>query len=345
MEQQSDCMAPMTDRRARANIFLRAAGWGDATQTVLAGDASNRRYDRLRFEDGRSSVLMDAPPCRGEDIRPFVKLARYLTDLGFSAPQFFHQDEAEGFLLIEDLGDAVFAKVMAQDPAMTIPLYKAATDVLVCLHRCDPPDVPLCSIHWLVTMTAPAFEWYARDTGSIAAFEAAFRPLAASLEPENKVLILRDYHAENLLWLPERDGVAKVGLLDFQDALVGHPAYDLVSVLQDARRDVSPEIEAQMIAHYIAESQVDSAEFRAAYALLGLQRNLRILGIFARLCLRDGKTHYVDLIPRVWGYVQRNLETPHLAALRTFLDDALPKPTPEFLEQLKARCATIPQPL
>jgi aminoglycoside/choline kinase family phosphotransferase len=135
-----------------------------------------------------------------------------------------------------------------------------------------------------------------------------------------------------------------VGLLDFQDALQGHPAYDLVSILQDARRDVTPQIEAAMIAHYIRHSGPDDAAFRSAYALLGLQRNLRILGIFARLCLRDGKAHYVDFVPRVWGYVQRNLDDPALAPLADVLRPALPAPTPDFLKDLKARCATPPMP-
>jgi aminoglycoside/choline kinase family phosphotransferase len=193
-------------------------------------------------------------------------------------------------------------------------------------------------------MTAPAFEWYSGGDADrhIKRFRDIFHPLAKSLDAVAKVVILRDYHAENLLWLPERTGTAMTGLLDFQDALLGHPAYDLVSILQDARRDVAPQTETDMIAYYLANTGKDEAAFQTAYALLGAQRNLRILGIFARLCQRDGKPHYVDLIPRVWSYVQRDLAHPALADVADVLASSLPAPTNDFLEDLRARCATSP---
>lgn len=324
--------------------FVQTSGWAGSDSMTVAGDASNRRYERLTRADGQTAILMDAPPEKGEDVVPFVTLARHLTSNGFSAPDIYAQDPANGFLLIEDLGDDLFARLMQQDADRQGPLYTAATDVLVELHRKPTPDLPDCDADWLVSMTDTAFEWYTPAGAAMAEFTDLFQPLAQRLGETPKVMILRDYHAENLLWLPDRTGVAQVGLLDFQDALLGHPAYDLVSVLQDARRNVRVDIEDAMITHYLHNSGTGATGFRTAYAVLGAQRNLRILGIFARLCLRDGKAHYVDLIPRVWTYIQRNLSHPELHDLAAFIERTLPPPSPEFLEQLKSRCATRPLP-
>tara|TARA_R110002094_G_scaffold7401_9_gene16594 strand:+ start:18240 stop:19253 length:1014 start_codon:yes stop_codon:yes gene_type:complete len=336
----------MTDRAAQAAHFIEQSGWGQSKRIFLAGDASNRRYDRLTLPTGETAIFMDAPPDQGEDVRPFVRIAEYLKTIGLSTPRVFHQNPDAGFLLIEDLGDALFAGMVAANPDIEDMLYRAATDVLVDLHAAAPLSLPLCDASWLTDMTTPVFEWYVGGPAdqSISRFHDVFCPLAARLDTGKKVVILRDYHAENLLWLPDRNGTAKVGLLDFQDALLGHPAYDLVSILQDARRDVAPQLEAAMITHYLEKTDVDENEFRTAYALLGAQRNLRILGIFSRLCLRDDKAHYVDLIPRVWGYVMRNLAHPTLAPLATFIETTLPYPSHEYLEHLKSQCATIPMP-
>ena len=197
----------------------------------------------------------------------------------------------------------------------------------------------------MTDMAALAYVWYARgkiDAAQVDRFKAEFHTLIAPLDTAPCVLIQRDYHAENLLWLPSRNGVARVGLLDFQDAMSGHPAYDLVSVLQDARRDVSTQIETEMKAHYVSANGLDAIEFDHAYALLGLQRNLRILGVFARLCMRDGKAHYVDLIPRVWDHIQTNLAHPELSDIAAVINTDLPQPSPSILEHLKSQCATIP---
>ncbi len=338
-------MAEVTGRKAASQSFLDRIGWDDAARATVAGDASNRSYDRLTRADGTTAILMDAPPDRGEDVRPFVKIAEHLTANGLSAPNIYHQDAENGFLLIEDLGNALFARKMAAEPGRQEMLYRAATDVLVDLHAFPLLPLPVCDAAWLTGMTELVFEWYAApDEDTLRRFREIFTPLADSVDEARRVIILRDYHAENLLWLPDRTGSARVGLLDFQDALLGHPAYDLVSVLQDARRDVPPAIETAMIAHYLARTGLPPAPFTRAYAILGVQRNLRILGIFARLCLRDGKPHYVDMIPRVWEYVIRNLAHPDLTDLATFLRSALPAPTQDFLEHLKRQCTTIPDP-
>jgi len=338
----------MIDRRAALqDRFVRANGWGDATAQTVAGDASNRRYVRLTRADAQTAIVMDAPPDKGEDVTPFVKIATYLTSQRLSAPHIYAQDIENGFLLIEDLGDDLFARLMADDAAIEPQLYAAATDVLLALHQAPPCDVPMCDADWLTGMMDTVFDWYAPTipAKTRAAFETAFHAMAQTLDHTPKVVILRDFHAENLLWLPTRQGVARVGLLDFQDALLGHPAYDLVSVLQDARRDVATDIETAMINRYLDGTTSDDGTFRTAYALIGLQRNLRILGIFARLGLRDGKPQYIDLIPRVWAYVERNLSHPSLAPLDQILHTALPKPTPTFLENLRSQCPSPPSPL
>ncbi|MGA9412028.1 MAG: phosphotransferase [Roseobacter sp.] len=336
----------MTTRTDQAQRFIDSSGWGATTVRPLAGDASNRRYDRLTAADGKHAVLMDAPPDKGEDVRPFVQIAEYLTAQGLSAPQIYAQDPVHGFLLIEDLGDRLFAREMATYPTTQDMLYGAAVDVLVHLHDVQPPDLPTYRSDITVPLAALAYDWYqasidgAVDTAAKTAFSTAFKEVIHPYDAELNTLIQRDYHAENLLWLPDRQGHARVGLLDFQDAMLGHRSYDLVSVLQDARRDVSPDMERAMIDHYINKTGCDRHTFTAAYAVFGLQRNLRILGVFARLCLRGGKAHYVDLIPRVWEHVQTNLRHPALTAVKPVIDTTLVAPTPEILNQLKEKCGT-----
>lgn len=332
----------MTGQRKTTEVFLNEQGWQDASQRHLAGDASNRSYKRLRRPDDTTAILMDAPPTTGEDTRPFLHVARYLEALGLSPPEILAADVENGFLLLEDLGDALFARLMAADPNQQPSLYQAAVDVLLHLHQSPPLDLPVCDTDWLVDMTAPAFEFYAPDAGP-EVFLNHLRAQTRTFDVMPRVVILRDYHAENLIWIPARTGTERVGLLDFQDALLGHPAYDLVSVLQDARRDVSTEIEETMIKHYLSNTRCDPVAFRTAYAVIGVQRNLRILGIFARLCLRDAKPHYLDFVPRVWGYLQRDLAHPALGDLASALAPLLPEPSPQFLAKLRRQCPTSPQ--
>lgn len=340
----------MSDRQQDIADFLAQTDWADARRDPLAGDASNRRYERLRRADGASAVLMDAPADRGEDVRPFMRIAKYLRDAGLSAPIIYAKDEARGLLLLEDLGDDLFARVLSKRPELETDLYETATDVLIALHQMKLPDLAPYDTALMTQLAALAFDWYEpyasgrTNTAARAAFEAQFAQTLDRVVPRPSVLVQRDYHAENLLWLPDRVGVARVGLLDFQDAVVGHPAYDLVSLLQDARRDVSPEIEATMIDRYIRETQCDAAPFGVAYAALGVQRSLRILGVFTRLCVRDGKAHYVDFIPRVWGCLVRDLQHPALAHLAPFILNAMPSPTIDVLKRLKDKCATHPKP-
>ena len=344
----------MPERSEMAARFLAENGWGNAERRTLAGDASMRRYERLSRARGDGSsetaVLMDAPPESGEDVRPFLRIASFLAQQGLSAPRVLADDAARGFLLLEDLGDDLFARVMEREPALERPLYEAATDALVHLHGSEPPaGLPAYDSPRMCDLAALSYEWYlgalSPDAADrVADFKAAFAPLLREHAESAEVLVQRDYHAENLLWLPDRAGVARVGLLDFQDAMAGHPAYDLVSLMQDARRDVGEDIEADMVARSGAARGIDAERVDTAYHLLGVQRNLRILGVFARLCRRDGKRGYVDLIPRVWRYLLRDLRHPVAAPLSRLVLRDFPEPEADRLKTLREACQTVPTP-
>lgn len=337
----------MPDRNALADAFLAQTAWKTAPRTPLAGDASTRRYFRLEMpETGRTAILMDAPHDARDSIRPYLLIANHLRMHGFSAPEIIASDPKAGFVLLEDLGDALYARLVHQRPELEQTIYSAAIEMLAGLHGKQlPAGVPIWTAARMAEMAGLVFDHYQDNADRTApeqkqAFLAEMeRALAPFFEPPH-VLCLRDFHAENLLWLPARHGVGRVGLLDFQDAFAGHPAYDLVSLLEDARRDVAPNLRQKMIALYISKTGVDPADFNAAFAVFGVQRNLRILGIFARLAIQDGKPGYIDLIPRVWRHVQDDLSNPALQALRGILRAELPEPTPRFLNQLKNQCAT-----
>lgn len=331
------------DRRAAATRFLAQAGWGAADRRHLAGDASDRRYERLRA-GAATAVLMDNPPGGADDPAAFVAMARHLCSLGLSAPKVWAADTEAGFLLLEDLGDDLFARLLESDPLREVELYAAAVDLLCHLQSAPPPDgLPNLSAADWAQAAGFALEWYAfavtgtkpDPTAFLTALEVALRSHADG----PRVLILRDFHAENLIWLPGRGGLGRVGLLDFQLGQMGQPGYDLVSVLQDARRDVGPKTEAAMIAHFVATTDADPIAFAAHYATVGAQRALRIIGVFARLALVAGKPGYLPLIPRVWGQLQRNLAHPALADLRAICQDVLPDPTPDTLSRIAARCS------
>ena len=310
---------------AHAPDFLAAAGWGAARIEPLAGDASFRRYFRVIDEAGaRRAVLMDAPPPH-EDPRSFVRIARWLDSVGLVAPRILHEDVDQGLLLINDLGDARLRETLDAAPDRERELYQIATDVLVHLHR-QPPlgDLSLHGLdQWLAEIEL-FLDWYAPAVGlgevDRAGWQAAWRTVLEPVAGDGlgPVTVLRDYHAENVMLL-DGEGIARFGLLDFQDALTGHPAYDLVSVLEDARRDVSPAIERAMIDRYRAATGAGDV-FERAYWALAAQRNTRILGVFCRLWKRDGKDRYKSFQPRMWGLVERDLAHPSLAPVRDWFD-------------------------
>lgn len=321
--------------------FLAGTQWSSAAATPLAGDASSRRYLRLTNDLGNTAILMDAPPEACGSQATFVRLADHLRQIGLSAPQVFKADLQHGYLLLQDFGDRLFAAEARAGQETEKRLYKRAVDVLVHLNQPPPPDLPLADADHLTTLAEMAFTHYAPAAG-LSLTETQTEPARAALHSVlaqaltgPRVMVLRDYHAENLILRPAETGLAQAGLLDFQDALQGHPAYDLVSLLQDARRDLAPGLEEAMITYYTERTGRDAAAFRLAYDTIAVQRHLRILGIFARLSLEFGKPHYIDYVPRTWAHLQRALSHPSLHGLATKLAPILPKPTPDVLLALR----------
>jgi N-acetylmuramate 1-kinase len=333
----------MRDRETEIVTFLSGCGWVGALRSRLAGDASARRYERLNF-GGRRAILMDSPPGIGEDPADFVKVAQHLRSIDLNAPEILHADLPQGFLLLEDFGDDTFARVLLQTPQDEKRLFALACDALVRVQAAPALDgLPALSTSDWAEAAMMSVVWYAYaitesrpDPGKLkTALDTAIRTHAEG----PKVMILRDYHAENLMWLPDRAGLDRVGLLDFQMAQMGQRGYDLVSLLQDARRDVAPDTEAAIIARYCAATETDPAKFGYSYATLGVQRALRLLGVFARLCLVAGKPGYIQFIPRVWAQLQRNLAALDLADLRELCDSLLPEPNDDNLDKITRKCA------
>jgi len=314
--------SPMTPP-AHAPDFLAASGWTGAEILPLAGDASFRRYFRV-VEGNRSAVLMDAPPPH-EDPRPFIAVAEWLSSVGLSAPQILARDLDKGLLLLGDFGDWRLREFLDDDPKREQELYEVATDVLVHLHQHTPmPGLKPHGIEQWLDELALFTDWYCPAVGlnvDAEGYRAAWRKV---LEPITRdglgpVTVLRDYHAENIMLVEGRGGVAHFGLLDFQDALAGHPAYDLASVLEDARRDVPPAIERAMIDRYIAATG-HGEPFEQAYWALAAQRNTRILGVFTRLWKRDNKPGYRRFQPRMWGLLERDLAQPGLEPVHDWFE-------------------------
>ncbi len=323
------------DRERERWAFVADAGWGGAAQAPLAGDASARRYARLA-QGGATAVLMDDPP-PGHSVAAFVRIARLLSGMGYSAPEVLAADEEQGFALLEDFGDDSFSALLAGPAAASLErtLYEAATDFLIDLHRRPvPPGLCRYDADWMLddaTLFLESIGDEAMNASMAAEFEAAWRAPLEEAAAGPQALCLRDFHAGNLMWLPARGegsegrALGRVGLLDFQDARAGPAAYDLVSLLQDARRDLGSGLEAAMIARYLQASPgVREAKFRAAYAILGAQRAVRIISVFHRLARRDGKPAYLAHLPRVWGHFARDLAHPALAPVRAWIERRCP---------------------
>lgn len=313
----------MSDRSTQIADFLRGTPWESWTQTALAADASTRQYFRLT--DSKTNViLMDADPDKGQQTEPFVQIAQWLAGNGLSPPQILKAENHRGFLLLDDLGADDFSRWMARHPQDTQALYTAATDVLIHLDGVPPPDLPVMTAQTAGHMLDVTGEWYADADVSdlIAAMSLHIGDLCG---PADRVA-LRDFHVENLIWRPERQGLDRIGLLDFQDAFVAPRGYDLVSLLRDVRRDVVPAIAARATAHFIKQTGDDPVQANAAFACIAAQRNLRILGVFARLAKRDGKRRYLQWVPRVWSLIQQDIRHPDLGALKAVVEATLPPP-------------------
>ena len=322
----------MAERAAAVAAFLNRAGWAGAERRPLAGDASFRRYERLALGP-RTAMLMDAPPPR-EDVRPFVAVARHLLGLGYSAPRILAEDAEAGLLVIEDLGDATYARELARG-ADEAALYALAVDLLIALHRNPAATrvaVPPYDVSRLLDEAALLTDWYlpamrgrATPPATRAAYLDSWRAALAAARRVPDTLVLRDYHVDNLMVVAGREGLAACGLLDFQDAVIGPVSYDLVSLLEDARRDVPISLAHAMVERYLAAFPgLDRAAFAASYAVLGAQRGAKIIGIFTRLLARDGKAQYRAHIPRVWRLLEGGLAHPALAPLQAWLDAEIP---------------------
>jgi N-acetylmuramate 1-kinase len=353
--------AARLDRFAAAQRFIGENGWAGARQSYVNGDASLRSYARLARPDWTAIVMdwpkaPDGPPIRGalpysriahlaEDVRPFVAVAGALRAAGLAAPEIYADDLAAGFLLIEDFGDAVFTRLAASGADM-LPLYRRAVDALLLLRRTQPPasmpydggahSLPAYDRAALGIETELLVDWFlpaisgGKTPDSVRdAFAGLWRAQFDWLATQPSGWVLRDYHSPNLVLRGGQDGLGQLGILDFQDAMRGHPAYDLVSLLQDARLDLPPALEPELLAYYCAgaaadDPAFDQAAFIRAYRLLGAQRNTKILGIFARLARRDGKRAYLAHMPRVARYLVSDLQYDDLAALKSWYDRELP---------------------
>ena len=357
----------MNTRENLIKALLEKAGWSKALRSPLAGDASTRRYERLKLGTN-DAVLMDAPDQPdgpllpdynkpysavahlAETTHPFVAVGEFLHAQGLSAPKLIAHDVDNGLLLLEDLGNNLYGEAIDRNAgfgeASLDDLYRAALDALLVLHKAGTPgplpmpdgsfyDLPAYDGEAMAIETELLPEWYilAKSGASLSDQDrATYRALWQDLFPKaacgTPVMVIRDYHSPNLLWLPERTGAARVGMVDYQDAQLGSRAYDVMSMLQDARKDVSVERENEMLAYYCAQAKADpsfdEAEFRTSYAILGAQRNAKIMGIFVRLWKRDGKPVYLAHLPRVSDYMERNLQHPILAPLKNWLDTHVP---------------------
>ena len=315
--------------------FLAANQWRGVEPKPLAGDASFRRYFRLA-QDGRGAVLMDAPPPQ-EDVRPFATLSRHLISLGLSAPEILAEDVENGLLLLEDLGDDTYTR-MLENGGDERSLYQLAVDVLIHIHRQPPTKVIANGLEpydddKLLEEACLFTDWYMPavlgepvSKSARADYCRAWLSVFPLVHAQPRTLVLRDYHVDNLMWLPQRQGLKACGLLDFQDAVSGAGAYDLMSLVQDARRDIAGELADDMLERYHAAfPELDRDAFATATAILAAQRHAKVIGIFTRLCVRDSKPAYLDHLPRVWRLLERALEHPALKDLAGWFDLHIPK--------------------
>ena len=323
----------MSEREALIAQFLKRHGWDGAERKRIAGDASFRKYDRLT-RGSESIILMDAPPPQ-ENVRPFIAIARHLHGLGFSAPAVLAEDVAAGLLLLEDLGDDTYTRLLARN----VPeerLYALAVDALIALHGLPPekaiaPGVIPYGLPRLLEEVNRLHVWYLPLVGAaplsdkaIVDYEAIWTKLLPAAWDAPTSMILFDYHVDNLLGLFERPGIKACGLLDFQDAVAGPVTYDLMSLLEDARRDIDPALVARMKDRYRAAFPNLGDGFDRSWAVMAAQRHVRVLGTFARLKVRDSKPHYLVHIPRLWRYMDSCLAHPHLAPLKAWLATHVP---------------------
>lgn len=319
-------------RQRQKKEFLMEAGWLEAQAQFLAGDASNRHYERLKLKEGGSTVLMDAPDS-AEPLHSFIQIAELLSDRGFSAPEILAADTKKGFLLLEDLGDLTFNEAL-KNKAPVQDLYKYLVDLLLEIHKIKGSLSEVPPLMWedfakeldiFCQWAAPAFLNRSLTSQEKDDYYQLWQESYTLLPSLPSVLILRDCHIDNFMWLPERKGIEKVGILDFQDARVGSPAYDLVSLLEDARYDVMPSIQEEMKEYFITNKpSMRREDFLWHYGWMGAQRSTKILGIFTRLAFKFGKRKYLEHTPRVWNWLDQDFQHPKLSKVKKWFDKVFP---------------------
>jgi len=315
--------------------FIASQGWGNAKRDSITADASFRHYYRLIKENGAKAILMDAPT-ETEDVKPFIAVASHLLKLGFSTPKILATDIKNGIIILEDLGNETYTYLLANNYD-ELELYKLATEVLINLHRIPcksvlPHGVPNYNETRILEEVDRLNVWYIpMVTGSTPkkSVREKYLDIWRTILPEAwKVpssLILFDYHVDNLLLLRKRIGIKACGLLDFQDAVFGPVTYDLMSLLEDARRDVDETIIMEMKKLYQKSfPHIDTTDFENSWSIMAAQRHIRVIGTFARLSMRDNKSIYLENLPRLWGYMESCLENPILYSLRHWLYDNVP---------------------
>ncbi len=325
----------MPERIKAINSFLSKHGWGKAERNLLAADASFRNYDRLKLGNQRA-VLMNAPPPM-ENVRPFILIAKHLEKLGFSTPHIMAEDVEAGFLLLEDFGDNTFTKHLANG-GNEEELYQLAIDVLIELHKLPteqaiPKSLPYYDDDKLLTEVGLLPDWYmpaifGKPTPKEARDEyiKLWKKLLPVARNVPETMVLRDYHVDNLMTIAGRSGTKSCGLLDFQDGIHGAVTYDVMSLLEDARRDISTEIIAEMRNRYLkAFSDMDIKAFDDSWAVLGAMRHCKVIGIFTRLCVRDKKPVYLEHIPRLWRLLDVSFENPVLSEIKEWIDCYIPE--------------------
>ena len=323
----------LMNREGEVQKFLMSNGWATAVRSPLAGDAGNRRYERLDDPIKGQAVLMDANPSMGEDIGPFLNIAMHLSTCSLSAPKIFAKNRSLGLILMQDFGDGLLFNIAEKSPSLELELYHIALAALDQLHlNSSPLGVGNYMAADMAEAAGTTLTWYC-STELAAEISTELLHQLKKLDWSNPVLVLRDYHAQNLIYRHEEEGLARMGLLDFQDAQLGHPLYDAASLIHDARRNLTPAVANQLKTHL--ELKYNRSDgFAHAFSALSAQRNLRILAVFARLCLRDGKPGYLDLMPRVWKNLWKDLNHPLLSGLAR-LCKKLPKPTSAFRLELR----------
>jgi aminoglycoside/choline kinase family phosphotransferase len=368
---KEDCFPSITitERNEKKRTFLKNSGWADAVCTLMGADASKRHYERLHHTTQGIAVLMDAPPEFNQKTEEFIAITHFLSSNGFSVPEILCFDLDHGFVLMEDLGFDTINTVLCQRPAHP-DILKSAMEVLARFLTIQTPqklslpllntpekyvDISYYDTPLLLKETDLFMKyWIGGVMGESVSpdmkeeFNTLISDMVSLLPHNDNVFILRDYHVDNLMWLPNRDGIKRIGLLDYQDSVRGSSSYDVVSLLQDARHTFSPDIEQSMLHYYIQQAQltgcIDNSFdeiFRQSYVIMGLQRNLKIIGIFSRLWLQDGNSTYMQHIPRLWRYIlERNFSTSipeiqqEIQKLAEFIYRYVPEPNNFNLQKL-----------